>query len=83
MGLWFQQMFLLIDVIVKLTGALLAVGCSLNGLYIVIYSGVEGGSRVIPEVILRVVGFIAGLLIAWMSKVITAKFTGMFITPIF
>jgi hypothetical protein len=83
MEAWNLAILRIVDVMVILAGALLAVGCSLNGLYIVIYAGVEGGSRVIPEVILRVVGFIAGLLIAWMAPTITAKLAILFLTPIF
>ena len=80
---WEMQVEHVIDIIVQITGAMLAIGCALNGAYIVVYSGVEGGSRVIPEVILRVVGFIAGLYLAIYSLTFTYTLARFFTTPIF
>jgi hypothetical protein len=80
---WGDQIEQIVDFIVKTAGAFMAIGFTLNGAHIVIHSGVSGGSRVIPEVIMRGIGMIAGFLLAMLSKQITATFFSAFKSPIF
>ena len=80
-GQWQHTVYDLIDVIVKIAGCFMAIGFTWSGLDIVIHSGL-GGSRIVPEVVLRALGLMFGFLMVFYSKEITHVFTESFLAPL-
>jgi hypothetical protein len=80
---WADQIWQIVDFIVKTAGAFMAIGFTLNGAHIIIHSGVSGGSKAISDVIMRAIGMIAGFLLVLLSRQITAEFYSAFMKPIF
>ena len=83
MRLYYDQFARVIVIIVQLAGVIVTCGFAWNFTQIILHAGIEGGSRIIPEVAFRVVGIVFGFLIAAYASQIVHSLTPIFLGKLF
>ena len=83
MELWTQQTTKLIVAIVQGCGVLVGLGCTWNAIQIVLSAGIEGGAKAIASAVFRLIGALAGWLLAVYAWPITQALEPLFTAALF
>jgi hypothetical protein len=83
MRLYYDQITRVIVIIVQLAAVILTCGFAWNFTQIILHAGIEGGSRIIPEVAFRVVGIVFGFLITANASKIVHSLSPIFLGKLF